>query len=68
MSAPSRLESYFRPLLDSGKIDRSGLLPDDARELLAIAEAQDRVIRYLAEVIQKTQVRMAEPKDLRFGS
>jgi hypothetical protein len=52
MSEPSRLDSYFAPMLGAADLERFGLLPDDARELIEIARDQDRVIRHLAAVIR----------------
>jgi hypothetical protein len=57
MSEPSRLDSYFVPMLGGADLERSGLLPDDARELIEIARAQDRVIRHLAVQLEAARLR-----------
>jgi hypothetical protein len=57
MSEPSRLDSYFVPMLSGADLERSGLLPDDARELIEIARDQDRVIRHLAVQLESARLR-----------
>ena len=57
MSEPTRLESYFAPMLGSDALERAGLLPEDARELIEMSLAQDRVIRHLATIVALLQCR-----------
>ncbi len=58
----ARLQSHFRSLLELGACDV--IAPDEARELIEIALAQDRVIRYLAETVKalKPNVEAARPR------